>query len=276
MSAVAEVPNAGEALREKLRRLKLPAFAAHYAELARLAEKDGLTYERYLLMLVEQEETERRGRRMARLLKESKLPPDKTLESFDFGRVPSLPRPLVRTLSEGGFLDKTENVLVFGNPGTGKSHLLCGIAHELVKRGRSVLFTPAFELVQNLVRAKRDLRLSAELRKLDRFEAVLLDDLGYVQHERAEMEALFTFLSERYERRSVLVTSNFVFSKWDQIFKDSIVTAAAVDRVVHHSRIVELDVESYRAHEAHERLKKRRGRAGPEECPPAGPKEAAP
>jgi len=193
-------------------------------------------------------------------LKESKLPREKTLEHFDLARVPTVPRSLVRTLSEGEFLDRAENVLVFGNPGTGKTHLLCGIAHELVKRGRSVLFTPAFALVQSLVRAKRDLRLAAELKRLDRFDAVLLDDIGYVQQERAEMEVLFTFLSERYERKSVLITSNLVFSKWEQIFKDSMVTAAAIDRIIHHARIIELDVESYRAAEAHARRKKREGR----------------
>jgi DNA replication protein DnaC len=253
----------GRALDEKLRRLKLSAMAAHHREIARVAEKDGLSHERFLLALVEQEESERGNRRVERLLKESKLPREKTLDHFDFARVPALPRALVRTLSEGEFLDRAENVLVFGNPGTGKTHLLSGIAHELVKRGRSVLFTPAYALVQSLVRAKRDLRLAAELKRLDRFEAVFLDDIGYVQQERAEMEVLFTFLSDRYERRSVLITSNLVFSKWEQIFKDSMVTAAAIDRIIHHARIVELDVESYRAQEAHARRKKREGRAEP-------------
>jgi DNA replication protein DnaC len=249
-------------LEARLRRLKLPGIAGHYREIARMAEKEGLTHEKFLAALVEQEESERGNRRVERLLKESKLPREKTLETFDFARVPSLPRALVRTLSEGEFLDRAENVLAFGNPGTGKTHLLCGIGHELVKRGRSVLFTPTFALVQSLVRAKRDLRLAAELKRLDRFDAVLLDDIGYVQQERAEMEVLFTFLSERYERKSVLVTSNLVFSKWEQIFKDSMVTAAAIDRIIHHARIIELDVESFRAAEAHARRKKREGRGG--------------
>lgn len=262
MSAMTEAAS-GRVLEEKLRRLKLPGFAAHHREVARVAEKDGLSHERFLLALVEQEESERGNRRVERLLKDSKLPREKTLEHFDLARVPTVPRSLVRTLSEGEFLDRAENVLVFGNPGTGKTHLLCGIAHELVKRGRSVLFTPAFALVQSLVRAKRDLRLAAELKRLDRFDAVLLDDIGYVQQERAEMEVLFTFLSERYERKSVLITSNLVFSKWEQIFKDSMVTAAAIDRIIHHARIIELDVESYRAAEAHARRKKREGRTEP-------------
>ena len=247
-------------LEPKLRELLLPGFAANYRDLARQAEKEGFSHEAYLSALVDQEQSARKSRRVERLLKESKLPRGKTLETFDLGRVPSLPRALVRSLAEGEFLDRAENVLVFGNPGTGKTHLLIAIAHELVKRGRAVLFTPAFALVQSLVRAKRDLRLAAELKRLDRFEAVLLDDIGYVQQERAEMEVLFTFLSERYERRSVLVTSNLVFSKWEQIFKDSMVTAAAIDRIVHHARIIELDVESFRAAEAHARRKSREGR----------------
>jgi len=262
MSAATEAAT-GRDLEAKLRRLKLPGFAAHHREIARVAEKDGLTHEQFLSALVDQEESERRNRRVERLLKESKLPREKTLETFDLARVPQIPRSLVRTLSEGEFLDRAENVLAFGNPGTGKTHLLCGIGHELVKRGHSVLFTPTYALVQGLVRAKRDLRLAAELKRLDRFEAVLLDDIGYVQQERAEMEVLFTFLSERYERRSVLVTSNLVFSKWEQIFKDSMVTAAAIDRIIHHARIIELDVESYRAAEAHARRRKREGRSEP-------------
>lgn len=269
MKAAATQDEARRRLEEKLTRLKLPGFVAHHRELARVAEKEGLGLEGYLALLVDQEESDRRTRRIDRLLKESKLPRDKTLETFDLSRVPSVPRSLVRTLCEGDFLDRAENVLVFGNPGTGKTHLLCGVAHELVRQGRSVLFTPAFALVQSLVRAKRDLRLAAELKRLDRFEAVFLDDIGYVQHERAEMEVLFTFLSERYERRSVLVTSNLVFSKWDQIFKDSMVTAAAIDRIIHHARIVELDVESYRAAAAHERRRRRESRkaAASEERP---------
>lgn len=245
---------------EGLRRLKLPSFAESYRDLARQAEKDGQTYEAYLQALIEIEAQDRRNRRIARLTKEAKLPADKTLDRFDLKRVPTVPRGLVKRLTEGDFLDRAENVLVFGNPGTGKTHLLCGIAWELVKRGRPVLFTPAFTLVQTLARAKRDLRLTAALKRLDRFEAVLLDDIGYVRQEREEMEVLFSFLSHRYERRSVMITSNLVFSRWEEIFKDSMMTAAAIDRLVHHARIIELDVESYRAEEASRRETKRRGR----------------
>jgi len=138
-------------------------------------------------------------------------------------------------------------------PGRGKSHLVCGIGHELIKRGYKVLFLPAYRLVQNLLIAKRDLALDKELRRLDRFDAVILDDLGYIQQEREEMEVLFTFLGERYERRSVIITSNLIFSEWDKIFKDPMTTAAAIDRVVHHAVILELPGPSYRTEMAAKR-----------------------
>lgn len=144
------------------------------------------------------------------------------------------------------FIGRAENILAFGLPGRGKTHLICAIGHELIKRGYNILFIPAYSLVQKLLIAKRDLCLDKELRRLDRFDAVILDDIGYIQQEREEMEVLFTFLGERYERRSVMITSNLVFSQWDKIFKDPMTTAAAIDRVVHHATILELNGSSYR------------------------------
>jgi len=144
-------------------------------------------------------------------------------------------------------VEGAENLLVFGLPGRGKTHFLCALGRELIlQRGYAVYFTPTFKLVQQLLTAKKELRLDAALKKLDRFEAIILDDLGYTQQSREEMEVLFTFLAERYERRSVLVSSNLVFSKWDQIFKDPMTTMAAVDRLVHHALILEFDGESQR------------------------------
>jgi DNA replication protein DnaC len=157
------------------------------------------------------------------------------------------------TLCEGGFVERGDNVLAFGLPGRGKSHVVCAIGHELVRRGRRVLFVPTFGLVQRLLIAKRDLRLERELHALDAFDAVILDDIGYVQQSREEMEVLFTFLAERYERRSVIITSNVVFSQWDRIFKDPMTTAAAIDRLVHHSIILEMDGPSVRAEAAKKR-----------------------
>src|SRR5204863_8637081 len=156
-------------------------------------------------------------------------------------------------LCEGAFVERGDNLLAFGLPGRGKTHLVCAIGHELVQRGYRVLFTPTYALVQRLLAAKRDLRLEQELAVLDRFDAVLLDDIGYVQQSRDEMEVLFTFLAERYERRTVIITSNLVFSEWDRIFKDPMTTAAAIDRLVHHSVIIEMTGPSIRNEEAKKR-----------------------
>ena len=238
-------------LKMLLKMFHLPAFVSNYEELARKAEQEAISYERYLHELAQIEAYDRHNRKIAQLLKRSNLPREKTLETFKQDRLPKKIRALLPTLCEGSFLGRAENILAFGNPGTGKTHLLCGIAHELIKRGHAVLFTSAAMLVQKLLIAKRDLRLSQELKKLDKFAAVFIDDIGYIQQNREEMEVLFTLLAERYERRSVMITTNLVFSKWEQIFKDPMTTAAAVDRLVHHSVILELNLKrSYRAEEA--------------------------
>src|SRR5215212_7219815 len=238
-----------------LRSFKLPAFVRDYGTLGERAAAEGLSHPEYLLALAEVEAAERNARRTARRLEESKLPREKTLGSYELDRLPAKVRTSFAALRDGSFLDRAANVIAFGNPGTGKTHLIAALGHELVRQNRTVLFAPAFQMVQRLLSAKRDLRLSSELRKLDRFEALILDDIGYVQQDREEMEVLFTLLAERYERRSVLITSNLVFSQWDQIFKDTMTTAAAVDRVVHHSVILELNIDSYRAQAARERAR---------------------
>src|SRR6185436_16712898 len=207
----------------------------------------GWGFERYLLYLAEVEVEDRRGRRIERLLRQSDLPHDKMLSTLDLSRLPVPVRRVVPTLCEGGFVDRAENLLAFGLPGRGKTHLIAAIGHELVQRGYEVLFVPAFKLVQRLLAAKRDLALETTLRQLDHFDAVILDDLGYVQQSREEMEVLFTFLAERYERRSVLITSNLVFSEWDKVFQDPMTTACAIDRLVHHAAILELSGTSFRA-----------------------------
>lgn len=238
-----------------LRSFKLPAFVREYGPIGARAAAEGLSHPEYLLALAEVEAAERDARRTARRLEESKLPREKTLGSYDFDRLPPKVRTSFATLREGSFVDRAVNVIAFGNPGTGKTHLLAGLGHELIRQNRTVLFAPAFQIVQRLLAAKRDLRLTQELRKIDRFEALILDDIGYIQQSREEMEVLFALLAERYERKSVLITSNLVFSKWDQIFKDTMTTAAAVDRVVHHSVILELSIDSYRARAAKDRAR---------------------
>lgn len=237
-------------LTRHLKELHLPAFRENFEGAARFAEKESLSYEQYLLELSIKECEARRHRRIERYLRESCLPLEKTLEVFDLKRLPRKLVHQVKHLLEGFFLDKTENVLAFGNPGTGKTHLLCAIARELIHKERRLYFSKCGFLVQKLLAAKKDLRLAQELKKMNKFDAVVIDDIGYVQHNQQEMEVLFTFLAERYERGSVMITSNLAFSKWEKIFKDPMTTAAAIDRVVHHSVILELNIPSYRMEQA--------------------------
>jgi DNA replication protein DnaC len=236
-----------------LRALKLPTVARHADEIAALAERDGWTFGHYLRHLVVLEIEERKRRRIERNQRDSELPGEKTLATLDRKRLPPPVAKLLPTLCEGAFLDRGDNVLLFGLPGRGKTHVVCAIGHELIRRGHRVLFTPTYALVQRLLAAKRDLRLEKELDTLDGFDAVILDDIGYVQQNRDEMEVLFTFLAARYERRSVLITSNLVFSEWNRIFKDPMTTAAAIDRLVHHATILEMAGPSVRAETAEAR-----------------------
>lgn len=246
-----------EALRLYCKTLRLPTVLSALADTVARAEQESWTYDQLLLALFEQEVEGRRQRRIARYLKQSQLPPDKTLAQFDLKRLPLRLQRLLPKLCDGGFADRAENILFFGLPGTGKSHAAAAVGYELIYLGYPVLFVPTFRLVGRLLRAKRDYELERELRRLDRFQVVILDDIGYVQQSQEEMEVLFTFLAERYERRSVIITSNLVFSEWDRIFKNPLTTAAAIDRVVHHSTIIEFgqEMKSMRAEEAARRQK---------------------
>jgi DNA replication protein DnaC len=233
-------------LEQRLRQLSLSTVLKDYSRMATEARKESVSYEQFLLDVIRQECDRRRDKRIARYLKQSRLPLGKTLDSFDTKRLPLKVRHQVRTLLDGEFLARHENLLVFGNPGSGKTHLISGIGQELIKKDLSLYFTTCALLLQDLLKAKRDLQLPGLLKKLSRFQGVILDDIGYVQEAKEEMEVLFTFLAERYERGSVIITSNLPFSQWEQIFKDKMMTAAAVDRIVHHSVILELNIESYR------------------------------
>jgi len=244
------------ALTECLRQLHLPTVRECYQEQADRARGESSTYEQYLLDLMEREREVRQQNRVARLLRESKLPLEKTLEAFDRKRLARKVNAHVDALLEGSFLDRAENVLAFGNPGSGKTHLLCAVGQELVHQGRRVLFTPCNLLVQDLLIAKRELTLGRHLKRLRKYDTLLIDDIGYVQHDREEMEVLFALLADRYERASVMITSNLPFSQWERIFKDPMTTAAAIDRLVHHSIILELNLPSYRL----EQSKKRKGK----------------
>lgn len=241
---------------ELLKELHLPMFREYYQEFAQNALANELGYDEYLYELAVRECEVRRANKIARLVKASKLPLEKTLTTFDLKRLPLKIRRQVNVLLEGSFVERNENILAFGKPGSGKTHLLCAICHELARQGKRIYFGSCDLMVQELLRAKQELKLDKWLKKLLRFDVLMIDDFGYVKQNRDEMEVLFTLLAHRYERGSVLITSNLPFSKWEMIFKDPMTTAAAIDRLVHHSVILELNVSSYRAEQARKRKTK--------------------
>lgn len=247
--------NRHDELRRQLEALHLDAFALNFADLALRAAKEGLSHEAYLYELVKLQREQREQRRVQRLLREAGLPQEKTFRTLSLDAFSAPLRLQLERLKSGAFLKESTNIVAIGKPGVGKSHALCAVAYELAHQGHPVLWTATSALVQRLLAAKRDLRLPQELAKLDRFTCVFLDDIGYVQQDREEMEVLFTFLAERYERRSVGITTNLVFSDWQRIFKDPLTTMAALDRVIHHSVILDMmELESYRARTAQLRL----------------------
>ncbi len=210
----------------------------------------------HLLEVLELEAQDRHERRTNRLRRASRMPPGKTFDTLDEKR---FSRTLVRKwreLAKGDFLERAVNVLAFGLPGVGKSHVACALGHALIEAGHSVLFTPTYALVQHLQAAKRELELPRVLRKLDRYELLILDDIGYTRQSPEDAEVLFTLMAERYERRSLMITSNLMFSKWDRIFQNEMTTAAAIDRLVHHSVVLEFDVESFRGAAARKKTKR--------------------
>jgi DNA replication protein DnaC len=241
---------AQEELIRCLDELCLSTIRRQYSRLIDEAKAESLSHEQFLFNLVRQECDSRRNKRIERYLKESHLPLEKNMECFDLKRLPLKVTQQVKTLIEGEFIGRKENLLIFGNPGSGKTHLACGIGQELIRQDNRVYFTTCALLLQDLLLAKKDLKLKRILKTLARYDVLIIDDIGYVQQDQKEMEVLFTLLAERYERGSVVVTSNLPFSKWNNIFKDPMMTAAAVDRIVHHSVILELNIESYRINSA--------------------------
>lgn len=237
--------------------LRLPAIKHIWPRFAERADKEGWPAARFLAALAEHEIAERARRRIERHLAEARLPPGKTLDAFDFDAVPMISKAQVMALVAGdSWLEKGDNLLVFGPPGGGKSHLAAAIGLGLIENGWRVHFARTTDLVQRLQVARRELALEAAIAKLDKYHLLILDDLAYVTKDQAETSVLFELISARYERRSILITANQPFGEWNRIFPDPAMTLAAVDRLVHHATILELNVESYRRRTAVERRKR--------------------
>jgi len=230
-----------------LTELRLPTMKRLAADLCEQSDREGWPARRLLEQLLQFEVAEREVRRFDRHRAESGLDLDKRLSTFDFNAVATISKAQVIALVESQqWLDRGANILAFGAPGAGKSHLLSGIGHALVDAGKRVLFTRCSDIVQRLQAARRDLRLPQELQKLDRFDLLILDDISYVRRDQAETSVLFELIAERYERKSIAITANTPFSQWSEVFVDAAMTHAAIDRLVHHATILEMNVESYR------------------------------
>jgi DNA replication protein DnaC len=234
-----------------LNELRLPTIKTLWPRFAEQADREGWPAARFLAAIAQHELTERANRRIARHLAEAHLPPGKSLDSFDFESVPMISKAQVMAMAAGdSWLAKGANVLMFGPPGGGKSHLAAAIGLALIENGWRVLFTRTTDLVQKLQVARRELQLEAAIGKLDKFDLLILDDLAYVTKDQAETSVLFELISARYERRSILITANQPFGEWNKVFPDPAMTLAAVDRLVHHATIFEMNVESYRRRSA--------------------------
>lgn len=242
-----------QSIKTLLKELRLTAIYDVYQDWAKEAVEEDISHEAYLYRLLQRECEERFARKILRLQRISNLSGDKTFATFDLNRLPTNILKTVKIIREGHFLENHENILIFGNPGSGKTHLMSAIAHEQISNGRSIRNFACTTLVQELLKAKRDLDLNFLLKRYSKLDGIMIDDIGYVQQSQQEMEVLFTLLADRYERGSVMVTSNLPFSQWEKIFKDKVMAVAAVDRLVHHSIIIELNLPSYRIYKAKEK-----------------------
>jgi DNA replication protein DnaC len=243
-----------EELIANLKRLRLNAIASQYVELSKIAEKEKRTYEQYLSKLIEVELAEKNQQRVNRLLKEAKIPLYKTLESFQFEQRTGITAKQFNRLATGQFLREAGNVVFYGSFGVGKTHLAIALAGKLCEAGFRCLYTTTHALIGNLLLAKRDLTLTSLFNRLDRYDLIVCDELGYVPHDQDGADLFFQLISQRNERKSMLITTNLTYSEWDQVFLNARTTAAAVDRVIHNCETFNIGGPTWRGLEAKKRM----------------------
>lgn len=230
-----------------LKQLGLPMMLAHFEEQSDVAQKKHATYSEYLMVLSNMEAASRQQKRIARHTKEAKLPAGKTLDGFDFKLAKSINAAQITALADNaGWVKQANNLVIFGPSGVGKSHLAAAIAYRLIEQGIRCLFFQATVLVQKLQQAKQAYRLPEAIAKLARIPLLILDDIGYVKKDDAETSVLFELIADRYESNSLVITSNQPFGEWDQIFPDNVMAVAAIDRLVHHATIINIEDQSFR------------------------------
>lgn len=237
-----------------LKQLHLSHMLNHWQTIETKAIQERWSYAQFLLALCQLEADRKLQARLQRALSEAQLPTGKSFTTFSFEHCPSLnPVPLMQLSQEVRWLEHAENLILLGPSGVGKTHLAAAVGRSAIELGKRAKFFSATTLVQQLQSAKLQLQLPTLLTKLDRFELLIVDDLGYVKKSEAETSVLFELIAHRYERKSLLITANQPFSQWDAIFSDSMMTVAAVDRLVHHALIIEIQAESFRKQVATQR-----------------------
>lgn len=243
-----------EVLSESLKSLRLFTICEQYEQVSQQCAVEKINHIEYLRLLVNMELEQRQHKKIKRLMKQSRIPRSKSIDDFNVERLPDIDRTTINKLAKGDFIDKAENLLIFGNPGTGKTHLTIALTQEWCSSGRKVLFISAAELIQDLIKAKHDLTWNKKIESINKNDVLVIDDISYVPCDAREADLLFILLASRYENKSIVITSNLPFAKWNTIFKDETSTAAAVDRLVHHCKILKLNAESYRKEAAKSRL----------------------
>ena len=245
-------------LRSYLKCLKLPTIAANYRKFAQEASNTNQPYERYLLALTEAEAHTREANAERKRIARARFPSLKTLDSFEFATIPSLNKQAVLELTKGHYLDARENVILVGPTGTGKTHISIALGIAACRQGKRVRFTTAAGLINELIEAQAQLRLSKLEATLLKLDLLILDEVGFIPFSKTGAELLFGVLTERYERGSVLVTTNLDFASWTEVFGDGRLTGALLDRLTHRCHIIEFQGDSYRFKESLRRKQKAR------------------